>query len=113
GHGEYPGISTGTVVKQANVVATMRSQLKQQGLNTNEINDFVSYWQSRIPNKPYVRLSWFNTVQMDELAPLTISPKPVTTIRVFLDMAGFDNSFQMPAPQFSAARRNGFTAIEW
>lgn len=113
GHGDYPGISTGTVVKRADVVATMRSQLALQGLNTTEINDFVDYWQSRIPSKPYVRLSWFNTIQMNQLAPLTIAPKPTTVIRVFLDMAGSDVDYMMPSPQFSAPARTGFTAVEW
>jgi hypothetical protein len=113
GHGEYPGITTGTVVKRADVVATMRTQLKQQGLKQNEVDDFVDYWQTRIPNKPYVRLAWFDTAQMDELAPLTISPKPTTTIRVFLDMAGSDTDFAIPAPKFDAPARTGFTAVEW
>ncbi|MDB5182459.1 MAG: hypothetical protein JWO47_243 [Candidatus Saccharibacteria bacterium] len=113
GHGDYPGITAGTVVKHADVVSTMRTQLAQQGLNQNEINDFVDYWQTRIPNKPYVRLAWFNTDQMNKLAPLTISPKPTTTIRVFLDMAGSDSNFSMVKPQFSAPARNGFTAVEW
>jgi hypothetical protein len=100
-------------VKHADVVATMRTQLGQQGLEQNEINDFVDYWKDRIPEQPYVRLTWFNTDQMNELAPLSITPKPTTTIRVFLDMAGFDKPFVMPAQHFSAPERKGFTAVEW
>lgn len=113
GHGEYPGISTGTVVKHADVVSTMRSQLALQGFNAQEISDFVEYWQGRVPNKPYVRLSWLTTGQMNNLAPLSITPKPTTLIRTFLDMAGSDSYYAMPAPQFSAPARTGFTATEW
>lgn len=113
GHGTYPGISSGTVVPRAQAAATIRTQLTAQGLNTKESNDFMAFWESRIPNKPYVQLAWFSTADLNELAPLTISPKPQTTIRVFLDMRGLDTSKTLPAPKFNAPARNGFTVVEW
>lgn len=113
GYGLYPGITAGTVVKQGAAAATIRQQLGQQGLNQTEINDFMEYWQSRIPNKPYVRLTWLDTAQMNQLAPLYVSPKPDTTIRVFLDMAGYDVPPKLPVQQLSATPRTGFTVVEW
>lgn len=113
GHGEYPGITSGTVVKRADAATTIRKQLAQQGLNKTETDEFMTYWESKIPNKPYIRLAWFTTAQLNELAPLAISPKPTTLIRVFLDMAGYDQPVSLPAPSFNAPARNGFTAVEW
>jgi len=113
GHGTYPGVSSGTVVPRAQAAATIRAQLTAQGLNTKESNDFMAFWESRIPNKPYVQLAWFSTADLNELAPLTISPKPQTTIRVFLDMRGLDSSKTLPTPRFNAPARNGFTVVEW
>lgn len=113
GYGQYPEISGGKVVKQADVISTIRQQLAQQGLNTTEINEFVSYWQDQVPNKPYVRLTWFNTSQMNQLAPLYISPKPDTLIRVFLDMSGMDSPISIPAQNLTSVPRNGFTVVEW
>ncbi|MEI6228783.1 MAG: hypothetical protein WCP11_02045 [Candidatus Saccharibacteria bacterium] len=113
GYGQYPGINSGTVVKYADVIGTIRQQLAQQGLNATESNEFVDYWQDQIPNKPYVRLTWLNTAQMDELAPLYISPKPDTMIRVFLDMSGLDNPINIPAQNLTSIPRNGFTVVEW
>lgn len=113
GHGTYPAISSGTVVPRAQAAATIRSQLAAQGLNTKESNDFMAFWESRIPNKPYVQLAWFSTADLNELAPLTIVPKPQTTIRVFLDMRGLDVSKTLPAPRFNPPARNGFTVVEW
>lgn len=113
GFGQYPSITSGTVVKRADVVATMRTQLAQQGLNQAESSDFVAYWQAKIPNKPYVRLTWFNAVQMNDLAPLYVSPQPDTVLRVFLDMAGYDTKIAMPAQKLTSTPRSGFTLVEW
>lgn len=113
GHGAYPSITSGTVVSRDQAAATILSQLKQQGLNKTEIEDFMTYWQDKIPAKPYIRLTWFNTAQMDTLAPLYVSPKPDTVIRVFLDMDGFDSPISLPAQQLRAIPRNGFTVVEW
>lgn len=113
GHGSYPGISSGTVVKRSDVVATMQQQLFEQGLNKKEAADFMKYWQSKIPNKPYVRLTWFNTTQMESLAPLYISPKPQTLIRVFLDMEGYNRKISIPPQTLTKVPRIGYTAVEW
>lgn len=113
GIGRYPGIVSGTVVKRVDVEATIRRQLSEQGLNTKESADFMEFWTDKIPNKPYVRLTWLNTRQMDNLAPLYISPKPDTVIRVFLDMDGFDSPPKLAPQKLSAIPRKGFTVVEW
>lgn len=113
GVGDYPGITSGVVVKRADVAATLRHQLAQQGLNAKETADFMAFWESKIPNKPYVRLTWFNTADMNALAPLFVSPKPDTVIRVFLDMEGFDKPLLLPAQILTAPERKGFTVVEW
>ncbi len=113
GYGDYPGIVSGTVVKRADVVKTIRAQLAAQGLNAKETKDFMTFWEPKIPNKHYVRLTWLNTSQMNRLAPLTISPKPQTLIRVFLDMDGLDTPITLPAQQLIKVERKGFTVVEW
>lgn len=113
GHGLYPGITAGTVVKRADAVATIKSQLFQQGLNQKETSDFLAYWQQKIPNDPYIRLTWFNTAQLDKLAPLSVSPKPDTSIRVFLDMAGYATPIKIPTQKLVKTERKGFTLVEW
>ncbi|MDB5162276.1 MAG: hypothetical protein JWM52_784 [Candidatus Saccharibacteria bacterium] len=113
GFGPYPAITSGTVVTRSQAESTIRAQLKAQGLNTKETNDFMDFWASRIPNTAYVRLTWFSTKALNSLAPLAISPAPQTTIRVFLDMRGLDQPISMPAQHFTAPARNGFTVVEW
>ncbi|PKL30871.1 hypothetical protein CVV43_05025 [Candidatus Saccharibacteria bacterium HGW-Saccharibacteria-1] len=113
GIGEYPEITKGTVVKNSEVVKTIHTQLVAQGLNNNEINDFMQYWQDKIPTSPFVRLTWFDTAQMDKLAPLKVSPKPDTSIRIFLDMAGLEKSINIPRQDLKSIPRKGFTLVEW
>lgn len=113
GYGTYPGITSGTVVKHADAVSTIQKQLKQQGLNQKEIADFMLFWSDKIPSKPYVRISWLTTTQMNYLAPLYISPKPDTVIRVFLDMDGYDTPISLPPQKLSSIPRRGFTVVEW
>lgn len=113
GLGSYPIVDSGTIVSSKNAVATIRTQLAQQGLNQQESADFLAYWSPRLPKTPYVRLTWFNTAQLNSLAPLAISPKPDTTIRVFLDSQGLNKPYAIPAQHLSASARKGFTVVEW
>lgn len=113
GDGPYPDVTSGSVVPQAAVVSTIRSQLKQQGLTTSEINDFLAFWQPRLPKTPYVRLTWFDTASLNVLAPLHITPTPNTVIRVFLDFQGLQQPVQLPPQHFIAPVRQGFTVVEW
>ncbi|MGB4800212.1 MAG: hypothetical protein WBP03_01685 [Candidatus Saccharimonadales bacterium] len=113
GVGDYPAIRSGTVVKRAQAAQVMRSQLDAQGLTQKERDDFMAYWEPKIPAKPYVRLTWFTTAEMNRLAPLSIAPRPDTVIRVFLDMDGFDQPISLPAQKLTKHERRGFTVVEW
>jgi len=113
GDGSYPTVNSGTIVKTSDAAATIKKQLQQQGLNNNEITDFLAYWVPKLPNTPYTRLTWFNTEQMNQLAPLTISPAPSTLLRVFLDFQGLQKPYSLPAQVLTTTSRNGFTAVEW
>lgn len=114
GQGPYPqNITFGTVVPYNRVVDTIKSQLAAQGFNPKEINDFLAFWQPRLPNTPYTRLSWLSTAQMNQLAPLTISPRPTTVIRTFLDFQGLNQPVTLQPQSFHAPTRQGFTVVEW
>ncbi len=113
GHGPYPEIRSGTVVARADIERTLRTQLAQLGLNAKESSDFMEFWLPRMPQTPYVRLSWFTTDEMNALAPLRVVPRPDTMIRVFLDFQGLTAPIQIPAQTLSSVERKGFTLVEW
>lgn len=115
GNGSYPSdiSSRGTIVKRNEAESTIQAQLRAQGLNGTEIADFMEFWGDKIPNTPYVRLSWLGTREMNELAPLSITPRADTVIRVFLDMQGLESYRTITPHRFYAPARKGFTAVEW
>lgn len=113
GDGPYPTIDFGSVVKKADLKSTLLKQLSELGLNNQERADFMAFWWPKMPSTPYVRLSWLGTQNMNRLAPLAISPKPDTLIRIFLDFQGLSQPIQLLPQHLSSPTRQGFTAVEW
>lgn len=113
GDGAYPVVNSGFVVAQSDLQKTIANQLRQLGLDAKESSDFMTFWVPRLPKTPYVRLTWFGTQQMNNLAPLHITPQPDTVIRIFLDARGLSQPISLPAQNLSSIPRKGFTVIEW
>lgn len=114
GHGLYPDISgRGFVVAKKDLVPTIISHLSQLGLNQQETTDFLEFWQSKLPTSAYTRLTWLTTAEMNQLAPLAVSPRPDTAIRVFLDFAPLEKPINLAPQNLSAPARAGFTLVEW
>lgn len=113
GHGEYPQVKSGFIVKRSDVEQTLWQHLKMLGLNKKESSDFMDFWMPLMPNTNYIRLTWFGTDQMNELAPLSLTKAPDTLIRIFLDFEGLDNPINIPNQRLSHPSRNGFVVVEW
>jgi hypothetical protein len=114
GNGFYPNLRDyGFVVAQKNLVPTLKNHLTLLGLNQKESADFLEFWVPRLPQAPYVRLTWFGTREMDILAPLEITPEPDTKIRIFLDFEGLEKPILLIPQRLSSVKRVGFTLIEW
>lgn len=113
GLGNYPVINSGFVVKKEDIESTLKDHLSKLGLNQKESADFLEFWLPKMPTTPYTRLTWFGTRQMNELAPLLITPKPDTMIRIFLDFAGLKKPINIKSQNLSAPVRSGFTVVEW
>ena len=103
----------GFVVAQKDLISVLNSQLRDLGLNAKESADFMEFWTDKLPTTPYVRLTWLGPAQMNQLAPLSVSPKPDTSIRIFLDFAGLDKPIKLIPQKLSAQPRRGFTLVEW
>lgn len=110
---DYPRITRGAVVAQSELEQTLHKNLKELGLNKKESADFLEFWLPRMPKDPFVRLSWLTTREMDALAPLSVTPKPDTVIRIFLDFEGLAERKTLPPQHLSTIPREGFTVIEW
>jgi hypothetical protein len=113
GYGEYPQVKSGSIVLATEAVAKTKADLKTIGLNDKEIADFVEFWGPKMPKEGYVRLTWFLNEEMNKLAPLTVSPKPDSAIRVFLDFSPVVAGTTIAPQTLPTYQRDGFTLVEW
>lgn len=113
GKGFYPVITAGVIVPRDQVQTVLRQQLNQLGFTKQEAADFLEFWAPRMPNTAYTRLTWLGNKELDVLAPMTITPKPDTVIRTFLDFEGLETAASLTPQVLSAPARTGFTVMEW
>src|SRR3989338_10825010 len=96
------------------IEAELPKVLQGLGLNEKETADFLEFWIPKILEEklPYIEFSFVPQDMMDQVAPLKISPKPDTVIRVFMVYRPTSEPGSS-APHYTARERKGFTVIEW
>ncbi len=112
----YPINETeGWIVKKENIASFLDEKLKILGLNTKEIADFKEYWVTKLSDMPYYQISFLPKNQLDQMAPLKISPVyPDTVIRVMLTAKGLTQAKDIkPQVLPVTPERNGFIVAEW
>jgi len=113
GNGSYPELTEGFVTETDNALSLMEFHLSYMGFNETEIREFSEFWKPHLPTEPYTKFSWIQTVEMQQLAALKITPPPRTLIRAFVDFSGVE-SREVIAPQtLKSQERIGYTATEW
>jgi len=103
----------GFVVAKADVQALLRSKLALLGLTARESADFMNFWVPRLSRAPYYFITFVPKSEMDRVAPLTITPKPDTVIRVLMDYIPLQVPIIVPPLSIHTPSRVGFTAVEW
>ncbi len=103
----------GFVVAQKDVSTFFDKKLSYLGLNSKEIADFKEFWVPKFTEKPYYFITFIDQASIDGYAPLTVSPKPDSVIRVFFDYKGLDKSVKVTEQKLKAATRSGFAVTEW
>jgi hypothetical protein len=113
GNGVYPELKQGFVVPTSEVLDVMSEHLRYIGFTEFEISEFVTFWSDHLPKEPYTRFSWLQTGEMERLAKLTITPKPDTLIRAFVDYEGVDKMIEIEPQKLIKRARNGYVVTEW
>lgn len=103
----------GFVVAKKDVPTFFDKKLAYLGMNTKETADFKEYWVPLLSEKPYYFITFIDQATFDTYAPLTITPKPDSIIRVFFDYKGLDKKTTVTEQKLKAATRTGFSVIEW
>jgi hypothetical protein len=103
----------GFVVSKDSLVPFFETKLAQMGLNSNEIEDYITYWCPRMNVNENNYVHFLFNEQYNEYATLNVNPKPDHLFRVFMLWSKADASMQ-PTPQaISSFQREGFTVVEW
>ena len=111
--GIYQTPTMGFVVRQGEVHGFLIQKLAELGLNQNESADFIEFWEPRMQGAPYYFVSFFGNRLMDEIAPLTITPKPDTVIRILMDFQPLQKPIKVQGYPIKTPVRQGFTVVEW
>lgn len=109
----YSRPAEGFVVAQKDVEAFLRTTLPKLGLVPHEYDEFIAFWLPRMQDQPYYFISFMPQADFDRYAPLNVSPKPDTVIRVFMDYEGLNAPIAVRQPEIRTPERRGFTVVEW
>ena len=111
--GLYETPKRGFVVAQKDVHAFLVEKLSALGLNAQERADFIEFWEPRMTGSPWYFVTFMGNRTMDALAPLEISPKPDTVIRVLMDFLPLERPIPVEGFRIQTPKREGFTVVEW
>jgi hypothetical protein len=109
----YETPDKGFVVAQNEVHKFLLGKLKQLGLNDKETADFMEYWEPKMQGSPYYFVTFMGNQAMEELAPLEITPKPDTVIRILMDFVPLEKPIKVEGFNIRTPERKGFTVVEW
>ncbi|WP_191015148.1 hypothetical protein [Treponema zioleckii] len=110
---EEISLAEGFVLKTEELESFFNEKLSYQGLNEKEIADFNEFWIPVLQGKEYIFITFRPQAQLDKEAPLKISPKPDSVIRVFFDYKKLDEPIETKEQALVKAERTGFAVIEW
>lgn len=105
-------MSKGFVVKGDETRGFLQEKLEYLGLTPKEYNEFIVYWLPILQENKY-NLITFAGEDYENLAPLEITPKPDSMLRVMMVFKPLNKSIQVEEQELKPFVRTGFTVVEW
>lgn len=105
-------MSKGFVVKGNETEKFLQEKLEYLGLTPKEYNEFIVYWLPIMQENKY-NLITFAGEEYEDLAKLTITPKPDSILRVMMVFKPLDKPVEIEPQALKTFDRKGFTVIEW
>lgn len=105
-------MSYGFVVEGKDTADFLENSLKKLGLTDREANEFIIYWLPQLEKNKY-NLIHFATEEYNKQAPLEISPKPDSLIRILMVYKPLNKPITVNQQQLITPDRKGFTVVEW
>ena len=107
-------MNDGFVVKGSDSAKFLEEKLALLGLSEREANEFIIYWLPKLESNAYNFIKFASIEAQNEYMPLSISPKPNTTIRVLMGYKGLNKKIEVKEQILpSKPERSGFVAVEW
>jgi len=110
----------GYVIAYSDLEQFYRTTLPKLGLNEKETNDYVEYWLEVLPKSDYYFIGLLSEQSVDQIEPMTITPKPDNTLRVRLYYEQLSKEVaekkmaEIKNPEIkNTFDRDGFTVVEW
>ena len=110
-----PDLSRGFCVKGEDTAEFLETALAELGLNDKEADDFITYWLPEMIGNKYNVIT-FQTIEYEDVASLTVTPKPDTVIRVNMLWYSSDKQISIRPQDLTSvnpSERKGFTVVEW
>ncbi|MGN0656227.1 MAG: hypothetical protein ACI4KR_05495 [Ruminiclostridium sp.] len=104
--------SKGFCVKGEDTAKFLREKLMYIGLTAREANEFIIYWLPKMQDNEYNVIT-LHTADYDRSVPLTVSPAPDTSIRVFMTYYPSEKPVEVQEQVLPHYERTGFTLVEW
>lgn len=105
-------LSTGFIIKGSDTKEFLQRVLSKIGLTPKEYNEFIVYWYPKMKDNPY-NLIHFADKQYTETAPLIVTPKPDSILRVFMVFKPLEKKFEIQPQNFKSFERKAFAVVEW
>ncbi len=105
-------LSTGFIIKGEDTVVFLQDTLSKMGLTPKEYNEFIVYWYPKMKDNKY-NLVHFAGEEYTDTAPLIVTPKPDSMLRVFMVFKPLDRIIEVNPQEIKSFNRTGFTVIEW
>lgn len=105
----------GFVVNKNELVAFFEEKLGHIGLNSREIQDFVTYWVPEMQTHENVYLNFIFDPQYNVHAHLKVSPQPDQMIRLMMlwEPCDANEKASITMQELPKFERKGFTLVEW
>ena len=107
-----PTFDKGFIVEKSNAIQFLEEKLHALGLNDAEANEFITFWLPVLNTNERSIVS-FQFENYEEQAPLTITPKPDSVLRVFLAIKKATTDETIEPQELPHFTRSGFSVVEW
>jgi len=108
-------LAEGFVVNRENLIVFFEEKLAAMGLNSHEIEDYITYWGPLMSKYENTYVHFMFTSAYDQIATLDIQPKPDKIFRVFMLWSEFKEGDTAPLIEqnIQSFKREGFSIVEW